>query len=183
VAVTRFLARLKEILDELEQSELPTAPVAADDITTKMTALRLADLATRKDAYEHDRINDQLRWYNSRAGGHAKKAKTWFIVTVGASVLGIVAAGIKFVGVWDVDMLGVFGAVASAAIAWNQLNQHRNQVSAYTLTAQDLRLIRAQIAIVDDAQWPTFVSDSEDAISREHTLWLARRGHPGLTRR
>jgi hypothetical protein len=26
----------------------------------------------------------------------------------------------------------------------------------------------------------TFVSDSEDAISREHTLWLARHRHPGL---
>jgi hypothetical protein len=33
---------------------------------------------------------------------------------------------------------------------------------------------------VDEVRWAAFVSDAEDAVSREHMMWLARRGHPGL---
>lgn len=179
----QLLKRLKEILDELGQNALPTAPVEATDITAEMKALRAADLETRKDAYKHDRISDQLAWYNRRAGDHEQMAKLWFIVTAGASALGLIAAVFKAANVFEPDLLGVFGAVASAAIAWNQLNQHRNQVSAYTVTAHELRLIRDEIDLVDETLWPSSVSDWEDAISREHTLWLARRGHPGLIRR
>jgi SMODS and SLOG-associating 2TM effector domain 1 len=56
-------------------------------------------------------------------------------------------------------------------------------VSAYRLTARELAIVRDRIDTTDDTTWAAFVSDAEDAVSREHTMWLARHGHPGLRRR
>jgi len=50
-------------------------------------------------------------------------------------------------------------------------------IVAALATARELSIIRDRIDWVDEAEWPQFVSDSEDAISREHTMWLARHGH------
>jgi hypothetical protein len=114
------------------------------------------------------------------ANRHERAARIWLIVSVTASAGGVVAAAMRMLGLIDVDVLGVAAAVATAAIAWNQLNQNRNLVAAYRLTARELSIIRDRVANVDEASWAAFVSDAEDAVSREHTMWLARHGHPGL---
>jgi hypothetical protein len=44
-------------------------------------------------------------------------------------------------------------------------------------------IIRDRSEHVTEQEWATFVSDAEDAVSREHTLWLARHGHPDLPQR
>jgi SMODS and SLOG-associating 2TM effector domain 1 len=77
----------------------------------------------------------------------------------------------------DEDLLGVCAAVASSAIAWNQLNQYRNQATAYAVAARELNVIHDQIEHVPDDEWAAFAEEAEDAISREHTLWAARRGY------
>jgi len=176
-APTLFLSRLAQILRALPDTDMGSVPLEAHEITKEMKDVRAAHVETRKEVYRRDRIEDQLRWYQKRAGTHRKSARRWLTVTIAASALGFVAAGLKFFNVIDFDMLGVFGSIASAAIAWNQLNQHRTMVSAYTVTARELSIIRDRIDGIPEAEWPQFVSDSEDAISREHTLWLARHGH------
>jgi hypothetical protein len=176
-APTLFLSRLEQILRALPDTDMGTTSLGAREITTEMKDVRAAAVETRKEVYRRDRIEDQLAWYQKRAGTHRKSARRWLTVTIGASALGFVAASLKFFNVIDFDMLGVFGSIASAAIAWNQLNQHRTIVSAYTVTARELSIIRDRIDGTPEADWPQFVSDSEDAISREHTMWLARHGH------
>jgi hypothetical protein len=53
--------------------------------------------------------------------------------------------------------------------------------TAYRITAKELKLVRAQLADCDpsapdaDAIWSRLARDAEDAISREHTTWQARR--------
>lgn len=171
----RFVARLAEIVRV-------TAVTRADaeEITTAMAEVRACDLPARRAVYLRDRIGDQLSWYRRRADSHQWASRLWLAVSVLAGALGVVAAVLKFVGVIDFDLLGVFAACSSAAVAWNQLNQHRNLVSAYTVTACELGIIADRVASVPDDEWAQFVSDCEDAISREHTLWLARHGQVGV---
>jgi len=180
-AADRYLNRLNKILDELPGTELGPSTLDEHELTPAMVAVRAQNLPIRRVVYQRDRIEDQLGWYTKRAESHQKSARTWLTVTIVASALGFVAAGIKFFGFIEFDMLGVFAAIASASVAWNQLNQHRNLVSAYGLTARELSIVRDRINLVPDGEWPSFVSDSEDAISREHTMWLARHGHPSLS--
>jgi SMODS and SLOG-associating 2TM effector domain 3/SMODS and SLOG-associating 2TM effector domain 1 len=180
-----YLHRLRQIFEELTKSTaIPPTPPGSHEITAAMRELRANDLATRRSIYRRHRIEDQRAWYQRRAISHARSAQIWLVVTIASSAVGVVFGFIKFLGTVDLDLLGVFGACATAAIAWNQLNQFRNLVSAYNVTAVELGLINERLdQASDEARWAAFVSDSEDAISREHTLWLARHGHPGLEER
>ncbi|MGY1636894.1 DUF4231 domain-containing protein [Geodermatophilus sp. SYSU D00742] len=178
-AAARYLARLAEVLHELRELELaPTSPEDTE-LTPGMAAVRAASSADRRAVYKRDRLDAQITWYTQRADDHDRAARTWVAVTALASSAGVLAAALRMFGVIDIDLLGVAASGASAAIAWNQLDQNRTLVSAYRITARELGIIRDRIDHVDDSDWPTFVSDSEDAVSREHTLWLARRGHRG----
>ncbi|OLT10052.1 hypothetical protein BJF78_29445 [Pseudonocardia sp. CNS-139] len=141
-----------------------------------MRAVRAAGFDDRRAVYKRDRIQDQITWYTRRAEEHHGAAARWLAAAAAASVLGLVAAGLRMFATIDVDLLGVAAACASAAIAWNQLNQNRNLVSAYRVAARELAIIRDRIDHIDEAELPQFVADAEDAISREHTMWLARRG-------
>lgn len=175
-AADRFLERLGQVLDELNDIRLSPPAVADRELTEAMRQVRAADVGTQRLVYRRDRIENQIEWYARRSRDHAQKARLWLSIASGASALGVVAAFVKFLTI-DVDLLGIFAATATSAIAWNQLSQHRNQSTAYTVTARELNIIRERIALVSDADWPQFVADSEDAISREHTMWLARHGH------
>jgi hypothetical protein len=177
-APQRYLQRLERVLHQLPETDLSPIPLNHREITQAMNDVRTADLLVRRQVYKRDRVEDQLGWYQRRMLTHGRSAKSWLGVTISSSGLGLAAAAIKFFDVIDFDMLGVFASVASAAIAWNQLNQHRTLAYAYGLAARELSIIRDRIDQVPDDRWPEFVSDSEDAISREHAMWLARHGHP-----
>ena len=174
-----FLGRLGEVLGELRELTLAPAASGEHELTDGMRRLRAAPFADRRAVYKNDRIENQIAWYTAKADAHAA-ASRWLWIAVIASSAGVVVAGLRMFDVIDLDLLGVAGACASAAIAWNQLNQNRNLVSAYRVTARELSIIRDRIGTVDETEWAAFVSDAEDAVSREHTLWLARHGHPGV---
>jgi hypothetical protein len=182
-AAEALLGRLRGVLGEL--ADLPLAPAGAQEreLTDAMRRLRAAPLAERRAVYRRDRVDDQITWYTAKATAHDRAATRWLTLSAAASAVGVVAAGLRVFEVIDLDLLGVAAACASAAIAWNQLGQNRNLVTAYRLTARELAIIRDRIPGTDDAGWAGFVSDAEDAVSREHTMWLARHGHPGLRRR
>jgi hypothetical protein len=173
------LDRLAAILRELQATGLAATAPTDSELTPAMKTMRAASFADRRAAYRRDRIQDQIDWYTSRAGQHERAADFWLRAAAAVSVLGVVAAVLRLVGAFDIDVLGVAAACATAAIAWNQLNQNRNLVTAYRVTARELAIIRDRLDYVDESEWATFVSDAEEAVSREHTLWLARHGHTG----
>lgn len=171
-----FLDGLGDVVRYLEYTKLPLPDSEVRELTEPMKRLRAAGLATRRQVYRRDRIKDQLDWYARRSGEHNMSANRWLGLAIASSAAGILMAVAKFLYV-DIDLLGVFAAVASAAIGWNQLNQHRNQATAYSVTARELNIILDQIDHVPDSEWASFAEGAEDAISREHTMWAARRGY------
>ncbi len=179
-AATHFLDRLARVLKHLETLELAPATAREHELSEAMQRVRKADFTESRAVYKRDRIENQITWYTGKADSHDRAANRWWWASVLASGFGLVAAGLRFVGWSDLDLLGVAGACASGAIAWNQLNQNRALVAAYRLTARELSIIRDRVEHTDESDWAVFVSDSEDAVSREHTMWLARHGHPGI---
>ena len=47
--------------------------------------------------------------------------------------------------------------------------------ASYALAAHEIGIIREQANAVSEAQFSTFVADTENAFSREHTQWVARK--------
>ena len=88
----------------------------------------------------------------------------------------MVAAVLRTVGELDVDLAGVAATMAVAVAAWTRTRSHADLAEAYAVTAKEVREIGSQIGdAADEAQWAQFVVNAEQAFSREHTVWHARR--------
>lgn len=48
------------------------------------------------------------------------------------------------------------------------------------IATDELALQASTLKSMDDQHWPQAVADAEEAISREHTMWLASRGQEPL---
>jgi SMODS and SLOG-associating 2TM effector domain 3/SMODS and SLOG-associating 2TM effector domain 1 len=177
-----LITRLREIADQLDQlNMLAFSPRGSGPwITPKMRAIRASTLAVRKEVYSSGRINAQLDWYNQRAQWNGKRGYVWLRITIGLQGIGLIVAVARSFGVINFDLLGLIAAAAAATAAWLEAKDHGTLAEAYTITAFDLTMARERVRNMGDntseADWSRFVEGAELAISREHTLWLARGG-------
>lgn len=161
----------------LEQS-LDRLPEDPRQISSTMRAVRALPLEARLQLYLKERLSDQARWYKTRAVENQVKGRRWFWVSLLSQVL---AASFAFVGVlWPGDALanviGLCAAVAAAATAWGQLGRHDELSKSYALAYQELISIQALAeTVTTEEDLDRVVGDGEGAISREHTMWMAKR--------
>jgi hypothetical protein len=174
-----FLNRLKELslkfleLNKVLNAEVISLPI----ITEKMMAVRRMNLQERKKYYLEHRIKEQEKWYSNKAEINKKKYNTWFWIIVLSQALGILSVFflIKYPSS-DWNFIGLFTTISSAAISWLQLKQHQELKQAYTTAAQELCFIEAKFdQLSTEKELSEFILDAENAISREHTLWLAQK--------
>ena len=70
----------------------------------------------------------------------------------------------------------VVAVCASSVLSWLQTKKHQELSASYALTAQETSLIRGEASYVNsEDSLSNFVIDSENAFSREHTQWFARK--------
>ncbi|WP_369178737.1 DUF4231 domain-containing protein [Streptomyces mutabilis] len=170
----RFQRRLGELLREAPVSSL--APVGSIAVTDAMNTLRSRSFADRKEAYLRHRIEDQQRWYTAKAASNVRNARRWRFVLIGVEGLGLTAAVLRLLELFTFDLAGILAAVLGAGSAWLAVRQHETLGRAYTFAATELSVIHERLAHADEETWAGEVSDAEEAISREHTMWRASRG-------
>lgn len=153
--------------------------------TLSMGELRTAPLDVRRASYLDGRIEDQFRWYSSKAEWNRRRAAAWSRLVLGLQLLAATGAFLRGFGVIAVDLFGLAGALVASAAAWLETKQHASLASAYAVAAQELGRIRSLLpSITEEDDWARFVAESEEAISREHTLWKVtstERGPVALT--
>jgi hypothetical protein len=77
----------------------------------------------------------------------------------------------------SIDFNTILVFVATSLIAIVELYKFKDLHQAYALTYQELIIIKARFGTIhDQSSLSQFVLEAEQAISREHTMWLARRG-------
>ncbi len=171
-----FVDRVDEVVKKADRDQL--SPVVGDQITSRMRDLRAQILPIRVESYCIGRVQDQMNWYAVNAAANRNSASRWGRVAAAANLVGVAGSLARFLGWIEIDVLGIAAAAAGGATAWVQLKQHRMLASSYALAAQELSLVRERLShIADEDAWSVEMSDAEDAISREHTMWLARHGH------
>ena len=170
-----------QLLEQMEgvvgrAGDIQLAAVAGDQITTEMSELREQDLGARREAYLTHRISDQEAWYVQRAIANDRSSRRWTTAALVASLGGVAGALLRLLELTGLDLMGVMAALAAGATAWAQLKQHSLLATSYSLTAHELSVARERLKTVgDEADWSTAVGDAEEAVSREHQMWLARR--------
>lgn len=170
-----FIARLQEILTDLEGLSIREAG-DGEEITPWMREIRKLPLEGRRRVYERDRIGDQRAWYSSKAAWNGRRGEIFGVVLLVFEAAAVLQALLKATGLIDVDLLALGATVIAGVVAWVQTKDFGTLESAYAIAARELAAINALIRHQDtDEEWANFVSNAEDSISREHTLWRASR--------
>jgi hypothetical protein len=156
---------------------LPALGPLDDPITTGLAEIRGRSFGERKELYLRDRVQDQWDWYERKAKTNDDAADRWRALMFAGQAGGLVAGALKALGYWNLSALGIAAAFTAAAAAWTRTKDYEGLAEAYKVTARELPAVHAAgVAVATEKDWAPYVSDAEAAFSREHTLWLARRG-------
>ena len=149
----------------------------AQTISGFMSNIRQKSMDERRNLYLEARLRNQKAWYASKAKFNSRKEGCWFCKVVVLQVLAIVLAII-----WaassslPVNVVPLLMTCAASVVAWSQMKRYSELAQSYSLAAQELgdqEAIVLNIKKEDDLL--TLVEQVEETISREHTMWCARR--------
>ena len=166
--------RLNEVSREASDKIIidPDHPI----ITEAMIKLRESSFKERKEAYISQRLENQHIWYANKAKWNQKRATYWKVVLIIGELLAIGIAICQSSGLLSINVAGLLSTIVGCASTWIAVKQFSNLASAYSITASELAILKSEVEdITDPDKWAIEVDDAEEAISREHTLWLASR--------
>lgn len=175
-----FISELQEIRETrpdcqkyLARTMVTSAPV----ITDFMRQVRTLSFEDRKRIYVEQRLREQKSWYSHKAALNARVGARWFWMTAGLQGVAVTMAIIQaVVGGLGLNIVPILTTCAAAVAAWNQMKRHDELAKTYALASQELselEAITSSLGIEND--FPQLVEQIEEAISREHTMWCARR--------
>jgi hypothetical protein len=178
IAERQFVSEVDRLLTSVPSTRI--LPSAAPTITKTMRTLRETSLDERRGSYIAERIIEQQRWYASRAKRCQASADRWRIVLLLFEASGATAALLKALGILHIPIEGVVAAAAGAAASWLELREYDRLARGYSYAAIELSGIQNHLQISnDESSWSEAVAEAEQAISREHMAWRARRTyHP-----
>lgn len=143
--------------------------------TPAMSRLRKQPFAVRRDAYITGRTLEQREWYARKAKTNQNYSNFWRIVLILTEITAVILAFSRITGAWSVDYAGLLGAIIAAGTAWVGVKQFTPLASAYSVACKELSIQADKLQTVVESDWSYVAADAEEAISREHTTWLASR--------
>ncbi len=147
--------------------------------TEKMDEVRDCSLEVRKEVYLRDRIKDQHAWYASKAELNRCRAKTWSFLLIALEAIAIALSVIQVYYEWSAPVTPLITTIVACIGSWVAIKQFSNLAAAYTTAANEISLVERTVKKANSESWGNVVSEAEDAISREHTMWLASRNWQG----
>ncbi len=174
-ADARYIADLREVLHAARAVPVVAIHVESGQITNAMRRTREESFGGRRSIYLRERVKDQIRWYSARAAFHGNRAGIYFAVGLAGEIAAIGWAIFRAAAPSDLNLIGVFTSLAAAATALNQLHNHDELGRSYAVASQELLAILSLLETCAEPEFPELVKDAEGAISREHTMWIAKR--------
>ena len=122
-------------------------------------------------------MREQLGWYAKKARFNKYRANVFFWVLIAVNLGAVILAALKIkfaeTPIWPTDALV---ALAASLLSWMQAKRFSELASSYSLAATEIGLIRDQARMITcEKDFSVFVADAENAFSREHTQWVARK--------
>ncbi|WP_312301906.1 DUF4231 domain-containing protein [Diaphorobacter nitroreducens] len=154
-----------------------TSHIEGEQLTEYMEQQRSASLSERQLAYVECRVREQLGWYAKKARFNKYRANVFFWVLIAVNLGAVILAALKIkfaeTPIWPTDALV---ALAASLLSWMQAKRFSELASSYSLAATEIGLIRDQARMITcEKDFSVFVADAENAFSREHTQWVARK--------
>ncbi|GAB3275591.1 DUF4231 domain-containing protein [Kineosporia babensis] len=144
-------------------------------VTPKMQELREASFEQRRAAYVEGRTQEQAAWYRRKARHNLRRTQAARFGLLALEAFAVLFAALRLFAGWNFDAAGFVGALIAAGTAWMAIKQFGTLAASYAVAARELTLQADRLGEVEEAEWADTAADAEEAISREHTMWLASR--------
>jgi len=168
---------LKGIITLLPKLNIPATAQTSSVVTDQMEAVRTVTAPERARTYRSERLDDQITWYRNKANWNKKRAKIWHWILVSTEGIAVTLGLLRVLQLINVNWIGILAAASASLAAWQQTKNFSTLSESYAVTSHELSLVADSLdTSLNTDQWTEAASDAESAFSREHTLWLARRG-------
>jgi hypothetical protein len=174
----KFSTKLRQILEQNRDVVQKLEDHLTDhQFTERMASLRESPFIERKNTYQVERIKNQLDWYGAKAKLNRIRGDRFFVALIASNFIALLLALSRIaypsIDYWPTD---IFIAISASLLTWIQAKRFSELAASYSLAAHEISLIRDQASTVDDEKsFSVFVADTENAFSREHTQWVARK--------
>lgn len=178
-AEKRFRDKIKKVKDQFHDLNkvMNTNNINLPPITATMKNIRTLTLDKRIEYYLKNRIQNQINWYSSKAESNRTHYENWFAIVIGLQFLALISIVflIKY-PLSNYNLVGLFSTISASGLSWLQVKKYQENKEAYMMANDELNLIKAEADhITNDDDFSKYVLDSENAMSREHTMWLAQK--------
>ena len=146
-------------------------------ITEKMRHIRESDIGDRMTFYSKNRIQEQLDWYQTKVNRFSKIYKYLFLVVILLYVVITILMIVSIVNPNSIFPIDILSTLVASFISWMEAKKYKELSSAYKLAVDDIKLVESGLKDVGKTEkdFTDFVVNSENAFSREHTQWIARK--------
>jgi hypothetical protein len=177
-AESAYLGQIKQLQTRLDQvaKEVALQDSGGPLITSWMLEAQQLVLDQKLLLYREKRLNEQSAWYLRNSKENTKREKLWFAAILLLEFLAVGYAALHAWQMWEFNAIGMLAATSAGIIAWMQTKRFSDLGVSYGIAAGDLRLIseaRGRASTQEEIQ--QLVNEVETAVSREHSIWLARR--------
>lgn len=168
-------------ISEITKSHLTRLKTHLEEPTFSafMETMRSEPLEQRRETYLKERVENQLKWYVKKAEFNRQMSIRYFWMIVAANLVALVLSGVRMgwseFTPWS-TIIGVPLAIGASLLSWTQTKRFLELAESYTLTAHEInRISETSNKVETEEDLSIFVGDAENAFSREHTQWVARR--------
>lgn len=146
-------------------------------ISARMKEIRDLPIQERKNIYVTSRVSDQRDWYARKTAENKTKADFWICAILFSEFVGIgIAIYLISNQIPYFNPLGLVTTLTAIFCAWAQTKRYQELAQAYGLATTEIGKSESlSHGIQTDAELAKYVEETEDAISREHTMWTAKR--------
>lgn len=174
----KFVKNLKAILEQNKSliGELGISAVVEEPISIQMLNVRSLSIIDRVALYRKERITNQALWYSKKAQFNKDKSSQWFVVTVILHAIAIICILYNIKEPSLKMPIETIAVAASGVLTWLQAKKHNELSSSYSLTAHEIMLIKSETTRINtESELSEYIMNCENAFSREHTQWVARK--------
>ena len=141
-----------------------------------MRKVRNSSFDERKAYYLASRLADQRDWYHVKAAFNRSHSQRWYWTVLGIQVLAIILAILKAADFLKISPVGFLMTIGASFSAWTQAKRHEDLRTTYSVAEDELNNLEAKLDLcTTETELLGYVEDVEEAVSREHTMWRARR--------
>ncbi len=145
-------------------------------ITARMRSVRTSSFDERKAYYLAFRVAEERDWYHDKSAFNRKRSARWYWAVIAIQSVALAVAVLRAGDFVRLSVAGPLMTLAASFSAWTQARRHDELGTTYSVAADELTNLQEKVELcTSDTEFLALIEDVEEAISREHTMWRARR--------